>query len=97
VCNEDTVTSEKVVYDLPMQFLQETEHERTLRRLKSCTHTLYAISEELQDPLEVDQRADLLIAVENLIEVASYVTDQCRGIAWQYTPVPGADDEDEDI
>ncbi len=78
-----------------MQFLQETEHERTLRRLKSCTHTLYSIVDELQDPLEVDQRADLLIAVENLIEVASYVTDQCRGIAWQHTPVPGPEEEED--
>jgi hypothetical protein len=66
-----------------------------MRRLRSCTHTLISVSEELDDPVDIDQRADLLIAVENLIEVASYVTDQCRGIAWQHSPVPGSEEEED--
>ena len=79
-----------------MTFLQETDQERAMRRIVSCTHTLYSIADELSDPEDVDQRADLLIAVENLIDVANHVTDAVRGIAWQYSPVPGSDDDDDD-
>jgi hypothetical protein len=71
------------VYDYGMAFLQETEQERALRRIISCTHTLYSVSDELEDPEEIDDRADLLIAVENLIDVALHVTDSVRRIAWQ--------------
>lgn len=78
-----------------MAFLQETEIERTLRRITSCTHTLYSVADELEDPEDVDSRADLLIAVENLIDVALHVTEAARGIAWQYSPLPDSD-EDED-
>lgn len=77
-----------------MRFLQETEHERTMRRLKSCTHTLYSLVEELEDPTDVESRADLVIAAENLAEIASYVIDTCRNIAWQYSPTPGELEEE---
>lgn len=78
-----------------MQFIiEETEHERTMRRLVSCTHTLYSILEELDDPIEVDLRGDLLIAAERLLEAVIYVTDAARGIAWQYSPEP---EHEEDI
>jgi len=79
-----------------MTFLQETDQERAMRRIVSCTHTLYSIADELLDPEDVDQRADLLIAVENLIDIASHVTEAVREIAWQYSPVPGFRDDDED-
>lgn len=76
------------MYDSFMRFPQESDHERALRRIKSCTHTLYAVADELDDPESVDERADLLIAAENLIDAASYITEACRGIAWQYSPTP---------
>jgi hypothetical protein len=79
-----------------MTFLQETDQERAMRRIVSCTHTLYSVADELLDPEDVDQRADLLIAVENLIDVANHVTEAVREIAWQYSPVPGFRDDDED-
>jgi hypothetical protein len=77
-----------------MAFVQETALERTLRRITSCTHTLYSVSDELSDPDEVDGRADLLIAVENLIDIAIHVTEQCRNIAWQNSPLPDEEDDD---
>lgn len=79
-----------------MQFIQETEHERTLRRLQSCTHTLYSIADELADPHDVELRGDLLIAAENLIDIAVHVTESCRGIAWQYSLTPDELEESED-
>jgi hypothetical protein len=77
-----------------MQFIPESDHERAMRRIKACTHTLYSVFEELSDPVEVEERADLLIAVENLSEIASYVIEAGRGIAWQYSKTP-AELEDE--
>lgn len=59
-----------------------------MRRIVSCTHTLYSILEELDDPDEVELRADLVIAAERLLEAVVYVTDSARGIAWQYSLEP---------
>jgi hypothetical protein len=59
-----------------------------MRRLVSCTHTLYSVLEELDDPEDVDLRGDLVIAAERLLEAVVYVTDSARDIAWQYTPEP---------
>ena len=78
-----------------MQFVQETEHERALRRIQACTHTLYSVAEELEDPIDINHRADLLIAVENLFDIASFVTDAGRGIAWQHSPVPESEDDED--
>ena len=41
--------------------------------------------EEMEDP---EQRGDLLIAVENLIDVATHLTDEIRAIAWQHPLTP---------
>lgn len=79
-----------------MTFLQETDQERAMRRIVSCTHTLYSVADELIDPEEVDQRADLLIAVENLLDIVNHITDAVRGIAWQYSPLPDEDTEEDD-
>ena len=74
-----------------MSVFNATPYEHTIRRLNSCVHTLFSIAEilpsfdEVTDP---DERADLLILAENLIDVASFVTDAARDIAWLYTPVP---------
>lgn len=82
---------------LGMTFLQETDTQRALRRITSCTHTLYSVFDELDDPQEVGARADLLIAAENLIDIALHITDAIRDIAWQYSPLPPSEeDEDED-
>lgn len=75
-----------------MQFIQETEHQRTLRRINACVYTLYSIAEELNDPGAVELRGDLLIAVENLIDAAVEVTDIGRSIAWQNAPIPTSED-----
>jgi hypothetical protein len=70
------------------KFLDETPEERILRRIDSCTYTLYLISEELQDSSDLEYRADLLVAIENFCEVASHVVDTGRAIAWQHTLTP---------
>lgn len=71
-----------------------------MRRLTACIHTLYSIAEELEDPQNIDERGDLLIAAENLFDVAMCVTDDIRGIAWQHSKTPAeiaAEENDTDI
>lgn len=80
-----------------MQFIvEESEHARTMRRLITCTHTLYSVLEELEDPDEIDLRGDLVIAAERLLEAVIYVTDAARGIAWQHSPEPDHEEDLED-
>ena len=71
-----------------------------MRRLTACLHTLYSIAEELDDPENIDERGDLLIAAENLLDAAICITDDIRNIAWQYSRTPAeiaAEENDTDI
>lgn len=83
-----------------IQFVDETQQERTMRRLTACIHTLYSIAEELDDPQNIDERGDLLIAAENLLDAALCITDDIRDIAWQHSRTPAeiaAEENDTDI
>lgn len=74
-----------------MSIFEHTLYEHTLRKLNSCVHTLFTIADilpEIDDISDPDERADLLVLVENLIDVATFVTDEARAIAWQHTPTP---------
>lgn len=88
----------RLVYNDCMVFFEEDPQEKALRRINACIHTIVSVIEELDDPKEIDERADLLIAVENLMDVSTFLTDQVRGIAWQHslTPSEAADREDPD-
>ena len=76
-----------------MVFFEEDPQEKALRRINACIHTIVSVIEELDDPEEIDERADLLIAVENLMDVSTFLTDQVRGIAWQHSLTPGERDD----
>lgn len=81
------------------KFIDETQNERAIRRIESCTYTLISILEELEDLESIEERADLLIAGEEFYEVAMCVTDEIRAIAWQHTLTPAeisAQEEDND-
>jgi hypothetical protein len=80
-----------------MRLSEESQQERTMRRLFACTQTLLTIADELVDPVDIGERGDLLIAAENLIDIATYVTDSARGIAWQYSKTPDELDQEYDI
>ena len=78
-----------------MSIFDATEYDHLLRRMNSIVHTLWVVAEsfdELPDEEDPDRRADLLVLAENLIDVATYVTEQSRDLAWQYTPVPEHED-----
>jgi hypothetical protein len=71
-----------------MGFIEESEQARSMRRIYACTHTMYSLIDELSDPDDVELRGDLVIAAEDLYDVAMQVVDMARDIAWQYTPIP---------
>lgn len=78
-----------------MSIFDYTPFDHVLRRLNSTVHTLYIIAEvfdTLEDVEDPDQRADLLIAAEDLVDIANYVTERARDFAWQHTPVPEHED-----
>lgn len=65
-----------------------------MRRLFACTQTLLSIADELVDPIDIDERGDLLIAVENLIDISVHVTESVRDIVWQYSLTPSQIERD---
>ena len=66
-----------------MRYSVEDEHARALRRVRASTCTLYNVVEDLDDPEEIQRRADLLLAVEDLADVTQYLLERAREIAWQ--------------
>jgi hypothetical protein len=77
-----------------MRLSEESQQERTMRRLYACTQTLLSIADELVDPVDIDERGDLLIAAENLIDIAVHVTESVRDIAWQHSMTPSEIERD---
>jgi hypothetical protein len=94
-------------------FLDGDSHRRLIRRIAACTHTLYSVAEEIEevdaiasndvfaangiDYVSADQRADLVIAVENLIDIAVFLTDKTRDMAWKHAPSPVPNTTEDDF
>jgi hypothetical protein len=55
---------------------------RTLQRLYAINYTLAVVHEELFDPVDVDARADLLLAAEDAFAGALALVSRLRSIAW---------------
>jgi len=69
-----------------MESSQEIQDEMValhLRRLFACSNTITITHSELIDPIDVDRRADLLIAVEDLLNEALSLAHTVRAMAWQ--------------
>jgi hypothetical protein len=72
-----------------------------MRRLNSSLYTLYNVAnviDEFEGLLDEDsdERADLLILAENLIDVTTYITLTARRIAWMDDLVEADRDDDTD-
>jgi len=72
----------------------ETGDQRVVRRLRAAYANLVIVADELSDPADVDARADLVIAAEDLADVAAHIVEVARDIAWQHSPVPESGDSD---
>lgn len=66
----------------------ETPDERVVRRLRSTFANLALVVDDITDPCAIDARADLVIAAEDLLDIATHIADISRDIAWQHSPVP---------
>ena len=61
-----------------------------MHTLGTVAHTL----DDLENETDVEFRWELLCLVEDIIDVASYVTVRCRDIAWLHAPLPQDQDLD---
>jgi len=60
----------------------EDAQARALRRLSACTYTARIVLTELSSPNSVEEKADLLIAAEDLYAEAERLVTLARAIAW---------------
>jgi hypothetical protein len=70
---------DEVVYNHPL-YLEALA--RNLQRISACSHTISVVREELVDPITIDRRADLLIAVEDLVNETMTLALEIRAMAW---------------
>lgn len=56
--------------------------ERTLSRMKTCAYTVRATLAELEDPHDIERRADLLLASEDLLNDVLLLNNALRHIVW---------------
>jgi len=49
--------------------------------------------EDIEDIEDADLRADLLVAVENLIDVSYFITERGRDIAWRNSELPVSEED----
>jgi len=75
----------------------EGAQERALRRLAACTYTARIVSGELTAPGDIESKADLLIAAEDLFSEAERLVMIARAIAWGDIDVPGSRNDDEEV
>jgi hypothetical protein len=61
---------------------------RNLQRISACSYTVSVVREEIVDPVLIDRRADLLIAVEDLVNevMTSRVGSSRDDVARQRSP-----------
>jgi len=53
-----------------------------LRRIQACSFTIAQVRDSIFDPVSIDQRADLLVATEDLVNEAMTLAMEIRQIAW---------------
>lgn len=70
---------DEIPYDHPL-YLEALA--RNLQRISACSHTISITREELVDPINIDRRADLLIAVEDLVNETMTLALEIRAMIW---------------
>jgi hypothetical protein len=57
-----------------------------VRRLEACAYTAEVVNRDLLVPTTPSQKADLLIAAENLVQSTYALVQEIRGMIWQGEP-----------
>jgi hypothetical protein len=52
------------------------------RRLRLCFHAIEEVKRQLLEPIYPDQKADLLLATEDLCLASYELLEQTRGLVW---------------
>ncbi len=65
-----------------MIFEAQGSHLRSLNRMSACLFTAKVLIAELQDPLDPDKRADLLVASEELLQEVSRLNQILGHMTW---------------
>jgi hypothetical protein len=55
---------------------------KNLQRISACSHTVSIVRDEIVDPVLIDRRADLLIAVEDLVNEVMTLALEVRAMTW---------------
>jgi hypothetical protein len=71
------------MYNLGMD-IDSYDHQVDInqRRLRLCFHAVEEVKRQLLEPIYPDQKADLLIATENLCLASYELLEQTRGLVW---------------
>jgi hypothetical protein len=65
-----------------MIFESQSSHLRSLNRMSACLFTAKVLIAELQDPLDPEKRADLLVASEELLQEVSRLNQILGHMTW---------------
>ena len=65
-----------------MIFEAQGSHLRSLNRMAACLFTAKVLIAELQDPLDPEKRADLLVASEELLQEVSRLNQILGHMTW---------------
>jgi len=65
-----------------MIFEAQGSHLRSLNRMSACLFTAKVLIAELQDPLDPEKRADLLVASEELLQEVSRLNQILGHMTW---------------
>jgi len=69
-------------YDMLMIFESQSSHLRSLNRLAACLFTAKVLIAELEDPVDPQKRADLLLASENLLQEVTRLNQVLSHMTW---------------
>jgi hypothetical protein len=57
-------------------------HAQALARLSACQFTVSTVFQELRDPCDIERRADLLIAVQDLFTEVHQLSNAVNEMTW---------------
>ena len=63
-------------------YLDDDRHTQALARLSACQFTVSMVLQELRDPCDTERRADLLIAVEDLLTEVMQLNNAVNEMTW---------------
>jgi hypothetical protein len=73
-----------------------TRVETNLRRIRLAKDVVEEVSKYLLDPMYPDDKADLLIASEELAQSSFYLMEEVQSLVWGTSPLKSKSPETED-